>query len=151
MKKRMLNIILSFVMLFAITGCGSKVVITDSDFKSKAESYNYEVGDVTNDYTAGSVEKVLAINLSNGEMYFYIFSDNSEAANFFNEGKDYYQNYKSGTSSEVSSAMGNYSKYALTSDGYYLYICRVDNTVVAAKVKESSKDEVKAFIKELGY
>ena len=149
-KKGILSIILSFIMLFIITGCG-KTVITESDFRHKAENHNYEVVDVTNEYNAGRVEKVLTINLRGGEIYFYIFPDEVAANNLFDDGQRYYESLKGGLSSELSSSMGNYSTYALTSDGYYMYICRVDNTVVAAKVKESSKEIVKTFIKELGY
>ena len=55
------------------------------------------------------------------------------------------------SSSESSSSMGNYSSYTLVSNGYYMHLCRVDNTLLYVKVSDTYKDSVKKLINELGY
>lgn len=69
----------------------------------------------------------------------------------FNTNRSTFESYKGNSSSESSSSMGNYSSYTLTSNGYYMHLCRVDNTLLYVKVNDTYKDSVKKLIKELGY
>ena len=60
-------------------------------------------------------------------------------------------NSKGNGATESSANIGNYSTYGLTSNGYYMYVSRVDNTLLYAKVSTTYKDAVKSIIKDLGY
>jgi len=53
------------------------------------------------------------------------------------------------TSTSVNSP--KYEKYSASTSDNYLYIARIDNTVLFANVGIEHKDEVKEFIKEIGY
>ena len=153
MKKTILTIILCGIMVLGLTGCGKKTVISNSDFTIKAQENNYTVVDVTSQYSSYDViEKATVAKSSDGwQVEFYTLKDKSEASKMFNTNKTKFEGYKGSTSTESSSSMSNYSKYSLTSNGYYMYLCRVDNTLLYVRVKDNYKSTVKDFIKELGY
>ena len=45
----------------------------------------------------------------------------------------------------------NYETYELISNGYYMYVSRIDNTLIYAYNKIEYEKEVKQIIKELKY
>lgn len=154
MKKR--NIIFGvvcFFMLFALTGCGNKTAITTSDFKTKTEKLNYTTTDITSQYASyGYIQEATVAQSSDGyQVEFYVLDDAGNATSMFNTNKTTFDSYKGNSSTEISASMGNYSSYTLTSSGYYMHLCRVDNTLLYVKVNDTYKDSVKSLIKELGY
>ena len=56
---------------------------------------------------------------------------------------------ESGTSLSFSGT--NYSSYERTSDGLFMYVAYIDNTLVYSKVNEQYKDKVKALIDSIEY
>ena len=69
----------------------------------------------------------------------------------FDYNKDEITKSKSKNSREVSNSSGNFTTYSLTDNGDYIYLCKVDDTLLYTKVKEEYKEEVDKFIQELGY
>ena len=65
--------------------------------------------------------------------------------------KTTFESYKSNSSTELKTTMGNYETYALTSGGYYMYVSRVDNTLLYLRVDDKYKATVKSLVEELGY
>ena len=153
MKKR--NIILgvvSFMMLFLLTGCGSKTVISTETFKSTAESHGYKVTDVSAQYAQYEYVKEATVAQQEGfQIEFYKLDDENNAQNMFNANKTTFEGFKGSASTEASANMGNYSSYTLNSSGYYMHLCRVDNTLLYVRVDQKYKDTVKKIIDELGY
>ena len=152
-NKSILFGVVCFLMLFALTGCGSKTAITTSDFKSKTENLGYTNIDVTSQYSSYDyIQEATVAQSSDGyQVEFYVLDDKGNATSMFNTNKSTFESYKGNSSSESSSSMGNYSSYTLTSSGYYMHLCRVDNTLLYVRVKDTYKDSVKNLIKELGY
>lgn len=152
-RKNIFLISICFLMLITLTGCGNKKVASSSDFKSIAESNDYIVSDVKNQYSAYDSVKEAYVAQHNSEyqLEFYVLDSSDSATQMFNTNKKTFEGYKGSSSSESSSNMGNYSKYALTSSGYYMYLCRVDNTLLYVRVNDSYKDSIKDFVKKLGY
>lgn len=140
-------------MLFALTGCGSKQVITTSDFKTKTKSLNYNTADVISQYSSYEyIKEATVAQSSDGyQVEFYVLDNVDNATSMFNTNKSTFESYKGNFSSESSSSMGNYSSYTLTSGGYYMHLCRVDNTLLYVKVEDTYKEPVESLIKELGY
>ena len=58
---------------------------------------------------------------------------------------------KSNSSVQTNINGKNYSKYTLSSDGKYMIVSRINNTVVYLDVDSSYKDEIKTILNELGY
>ena len=153
MKK---NIMLGFVlvmMMFTLTGCGSKNALTTDNFKTISKNNSYAIIDVISQYEVYNyvTEATVAQSSDGWQVEFYVLSDNAYATGMFNNNKSIFEGYKGSSAVESSSSMGNYETYSLTSDGYYMYLCRVDNTLFYARVEDTYKDAVKNFVEELGY
>lgn len=154
MKKRNILLIVVFLVLFILTGCGSKKVITTSDFKAKTEELGYTALDITSQYTSyGYIKEATVAESQDGgfQVEFYVLDNESNAVGMFDTNMDTFKTYKGNSSTESSSSMGNYSNYTLTTDGYYMHLCRVDNTLLYVRVESVYEDTVKSLIKELGY
>ena len=154
MKNKTLIIgIVCLFILVTLTGCGSKTVITTNEFKTKAESLNYEVTDITNQYENDeNIKEVMIAQSPEGyQVEFYVYRDEPSATREFNNTKELFEMSKGNVSSEASSAMGNYSSYSLTSAGYYMHVCRVENTLIHVYVDATYKDSAKTLVNELGY
>ena len=146
--------ILCFVMLFMVTGCGSKTALTSSDFKTKMEAKEYTVQDATSQFSDYDYVSQVYIALSSDSKYqieFYELSDNDNASSFFNNNKSIFENSKSSNASETSESMGNYAKYTLTTNGQFKVVSKIDNTVVYLNVPDSYKSTIKDVLKDLGY
>lgn len=152
-KKFLLGLFLGFVVLTTLTGCGNKTVKSTNDFKSVAEKHSYRVADVTSQFASyGYISEATVAQSSDGwQVEFYVLSDNGTATSMFNTNKSLFEQEKGSAATETSLNNKNSSSYSLTSGGYYMHLCRVDNTLLYAKVSDSYKDDVKAFIKEFGY
>ena len=154
MKKR--NIFLSILvvlLLFTLTGCGKKNVATGEDFKSLFEEKGYTIYDVTSQFSSlGVIESATIAQSNNGyQVEFYVLKDQGEAVAMFNTNSATFETYKGNTSSGTTSSANNYSTYSLTSSGYYMYLCQVDNTLLYVKIPDAYKNEVKKVVKQFGY
>lgn len=155
MKKgnKFLEITLCLMMMLLLVGCENKKVITLDTFKEKATSNNYIVSDVTSQFKKSKIVKTAttANNLSKWVIEFYTLKSDSDAEYMFDYNKDEITKSKSKNSKEVSISSGNFTTYSLIDNGYYIYLCKVDDTLLYTKVKEEYKEEVDKFIQELGY
>lgn len=151
-KKNIFLGIICFLILFT-TGCGNKKAITTADFISKTKELGYESSDVTSQYASyGYIKEATVARSKDGyQSEFYVLDNKSHAVSMFNTNKSIFESYKGNTSAEASANLGNYSSYTLTSSGYYMHICRVDNTLLYVKVKDQYKDNLKKLINELKY
>jgi len=155
MKKKILIICGIVILTFIFTACGNKTAIDINTFISTMESQDFYIKDVTDQYAGYEVftSATLAINpTSEYQIEFYTFVNDDMAKDSFNvTKKNQIEPYEEGSSSNVSVNTDNYSKYAVTANGQYMFISRIDNTMVYVKAPDSYKDEVKKFIDELGY
>ena len=151
--KRIGMLAICIMALFTLTGCENKDVISKDDFISEAKKNDLITVDVTSQYSSYEYIKsaTIAKNSNEWQIEFYVLDDADNAKSMFNTNKNIFENSKDNNSAELSKNMGNYSIYELISDGYFMYISRVENTLLYVKVKTTYKDTVKAIIKELGY
>ena len=85
------------------------------------------------------------------QVEFYVLDNSANASSMFNSNRNIFENYRSNSSSEKSAITGNSSTYSLISSGYYMYLCRIDNTLLYVKVQDTYKNTVQNFVKALGY
>ena len=152
-KKKIIFGIICLFTILTLTGCGDKTATTPETFIAAAKNNYYITKDITNQYTSYDyIDQVIIAKSPKGyQIEFYVLSDANYATSMFNANKNTFESFKSNASSSSSVSMGNYSKYSLTSNGYYMYISRIDNTIIYVKEKSNHKDDIKDFIKELGY
>lgn len=149
MKKLFVGLLMMF-LLVGVAGCGKKVALTASEFKSKMEEKGYEVVDITEDY-GDLVGTALLAMKGDYQIEFYIVSDNEQAITAYNQNKEYFEDLKESSSVETETNLSNNAKYTLTSGGRYMLVARVDNTFIYLDVPENDKSEVTDVIKTLGY
>ena len=147
-----LGLMVPFILL-ALTGCAKKTSISTNDFISKTKSEGYQVADATSQFSEyGYVkEATIAQSPEGWQIEFYILQDESYATGMFNNNKSKFESYKNNVSMQKSLSTKNYSTYTLTSNGYYMHLCRIDNTLLYVKVKDVYKSSAEKIIKKLGY
>ena len=95
--------------------------------------------DVTSQYYSYGIDEAYELNSI------------SKTENMFETNKDYFEG-RAGSSRITSSyGLGDYDVYSLTSNGDYMYLCRIDNTLLYIDVDDRYKEEVKEIIDELDY
>lgn len=152
MKKRYLFLgIICCVMLLALTGCGNKKAITTNEFSNIAKNNGLEIFDTTDQYAGYIEEGLIAYKEDEWQIEFYILENDEKAISMFDTNKENFEESKGTSSTELSTTLGNYSTYELKSNGYFMYVARVDNTLLFVHVEDDYEDNVKTIIKELGY
>jgi hypothetical protein len=140
-------------MVFVFTGCGSKTALTADEFTSTAQDNGLTVSDVSEQYEAYGVydSAIIAQSDDDWQVEFYVLTDEDNASDMFASNQEQFESAKKSSSTESSKSVGNYETYGLTSGGNYMYICRVDNTVLFVNASDDYKDDIKAFVETLGY
>ncbi len=167
MKKKLLIILLVVVILIgaAVTFlvCSRKKAITKDEFVSKAKEYGLSVqeADVDEDFVKSATiayKGTISFIVSEGsfkpdwQVEFYEIDTEENAKSMYAGNKSNYENTSdSGGSASISVNAGNYSYFEKTADGHYVYISRVDTTLLYLNVSEEYKADVKEFVKKLGY
>lgn len=145
-------VIAAVVVLFVVLD-KEKASISAQQFYDEMEDEGYVMVDVTSQYASYGIDVAYLAVKPNQEyqIEFYELSSISKAENMFETNKDYFKD-RAGSSRVTSSyGFGNYDIYSLTSNGDFMYLCRIDNTLLYIDVDDSYKDEVKEIIDELDY
>ncbi len=141
------------LILAMFTGCDKESVTTD-EFKTLASEKGLACTDAVEQFAAYDFIKEVTIAVPSDSSYqieFYVLSDSSNAKSFFetnrtnfdmNKGKDFIDDSKDG---------GNYGRYWLNSNGKYMFVEYIDNTVLYVNTEESNQSTIEAFVKELKY
>lgn len=157
MKKRVsviLTAVLVVAMMFTLSGCGDKTALTVEGFTQQAQDQGCTVSDATAQFASEAVieSATIAKHADGWQVEFYVLTDEAAAVNMFDYNKSTFEESKgSSASAEASTNMGNNASYSLTIDGNYMFVCRVDNTVVYVSEDSAHKDAVKSLIKAMGY
>ena len=140
-------------MLLILTGCGNKTAIDTNKFKSIVENHNLVTSSALAQFSEYNYvkEATIAQSSDNWQIEFYVLDSVENAISMFNTNKAKFENSKGSVNSESSVSLGNNSSYTLNSNGYYMHICRVDNTMIYAKVSDNNSKAAKDLITELGY
>lgn len=153
MKLKISLLIISLISVFSFYGCNSKKTISASDFSQKVSQMGYTLEDVTNQYTSNdNIKSVITAKANEGySILFFVFDDDISATGMFNSNKNSFESYKSKSAVQNSIKFVNYSSYELTSNGYYMYTCRIDNTLIYVKASDTYKENIKKLIKDIDY
>ncbi len=160
MKKSVIIAIIAVVILVVIGGVifvnlnKEKASITASSFYTTMSQKGYSVQDSTSQYSEYDYVKQVYIAVSKDYSYqieFYELLDDSYATSFYNNNKSIFESSKGNASAETSVGGKNYSKYTLSSNGQYMVVSKINNTVIYVKVDDDYKNTVKDILEELGY
>ena len=148
-----LVLLIAAVVVFFVVVDMEKKSMTAGEFYDEMEEVGYVMVDVTSQYASYGIDVAYLAVKPNQEyqIEFYELASESKAISMFESNKDYFKD-RAG-SSRVTSAygFGNYDIYSLTSNGDFMYLCRIDNTLLYIDVDDSYKKEVQEIIDELDY
>lgn len=151
MKKKIILLSTFLFVAIFLTGCGNKKAITTRDFKNITEQSGFSTIDTKDQFEENSIiEATLAYNLDY-KIEFYVLNSDASAKGMFEHNKGIFESRKSGVSKYTSTNIGNSSTYMLQSGGYYMYLSRIDNTLLYVNVLDKYKDTIREVIKDLGY
>lgn len=151
-KASAIIVALSAVLLL-FTGC-SKTAATGESFKELAEENGMVTVDAKSQFSDYDyiLEAIIAAPEDNTyQIEFYVLSDSSFAASFFENNKTKFEQSKGSNYSDSSSSGDNFASYSLTAGDRYMFVEYIDNTVIYIDVDKSNKDEVSDFVKALKY
>lgn len=165
MKKKtlfiILGIILGIFLVFLVSGIAlfsslnkEKKSMTAKEFKTLMQEKGFVVSDATNQFSQYDYVEQVYIAVPSDYSYqieFYEFSDVDYATSFYNNNKSIFKSSKGNNSRETSVGIKNYSKYALSTNGKYKVVSRIDNTVIYLNVDSNNKDIVKDLLDEIDY
>lgn len=156
MKKTVIIAIIAVVIIGVVfvNFNKEKTSITSSDFYSIMTQKGYSVQDASSQFLDYNYVKQVYIATTKDYSYqieFYELLNDSYATSFFNSSKSIFASSKGNASAETSVGLKNYSEYTLSSNGKYMLVSRIDNTVVYVNVDNKYKDTVKTVLNELGY
>ena len=153
MKK--LYLLLFIFFLFLCIGCQSeKQSASMKDYQKIAESHDYQFFDVSDEFHNNKrINKAGMIATTVWHTEFYILNNNEQAEEMFITNYDFFtEQKKSSTSySDIEDYGSNYQTYSLTTNHAYMYISRIDNTLLYIQVPVEYHRKVKSIAKELGY
>lgn len=141
------------MMLAMFTGCGKKAVTTD-DFKALAGEKGLSCTDALEQFVAYAYIKEVTIAAPSDLSYqieFYVLSDESYAQSFFENNQINFDMNKGEVYTDSSKSGKGYARYSLNSNGRYMFVEYIGNTVLYVNTDESNQSTVDAFIKELKY
>lgn len=152
-KKIALAVIVSVLTLFILTGCGNKKAISTETFESVSKKHGNEITDLTEQYKDyGNFKNVMISKHGDDwKIEFYVLDSEESASNMFSVNKESFLKEKGNTNTESSIKSGNHESYTLTSNGYYMHLYRIDNTLLYVKVRKENKAAAQKLIKDLGY
>ncbi len=163
-KKVLVTVIIIVIVVSVIaTGIGiyslvkvlskTKTSITVSEFKEFMESKGYMIKDSTEKSVDNEnlSQLCVAYDENNYQIEFYVFENEQSALNFFTNNKSNFEVQSGLVSSSYATNINNYNIYAITTNGTYRYLARVDNTVIYVDEDVKYKDNIKGIVDELGY
>jgi len=160
MKKLVIIVTLVMLIIFTIFGVvfmnlnKEKTSITSSEFYNIMSQKGYSLQDANNQFLDYNYIKQVYIALSSDYSYqieFYEFSDDSYATSFYNNNQSIFESSKGNASAQTNVGLKNYSKYTLSSNGRYMVVSRIDNTVIYVEVDDNYREDIKSILDELGY
>ena len=152
MKKN--KLLLLGIMLLLVTACSiSKSEISKEEYTKIAEKNKLIVVDVLDQF-AGNEEMesaTVAASPENWQVEFYVLESKEAAKKMFNKNKEEFEAISNVKKIETNINGTNYEKYTQETEGLYMVLTRVDNTLLYVKAPDNAKEPINSFIKELGY
>lgn len=140
------------ILSLTMTACmQSRTPLTAEKFADKMEAAGYEIVDATGQFADGVVEVVYLAMTDGYQIEFYVVPSIDQAKNAYSTNKADFEALKSGSYSEKSVSVNNYSYYKLTSAGGYYVISQIDNTFIYIDADAEYKAEINEILEQLGY
>ena len=150
--KKYIYVVLCFIMLFGLTGCGKKVISPDK-FMSITKNYKLEVDDISSHFKEVKQIKNAFVAESDDlwKIEYYVFDNNDSAKDMYNKNLEYYNENKASCKSADEKSSKNIDEFTLDDVEYYMYVCRNKNTLIYVYAPSNSKTQVDKVLRALKY
>ena len=153
--KRVLLIVVLFLCVFSLSGCGVKKSITANDFKNYMEKSGYYILDSTSQYKESFTLKQSYIAINANRTYqieFIEVNTIDEASKIYDINKNIMEGKKGKSfSGYVDTEGDNFSNYRIVTNGKYRVLSKINNTLIYVDVDQEYMNEVNKIIKRLRY
>jgi len=150
MKKLML-IGVAVVALFVLAACSAREAITASDFEMQMARAGYSVQDVTTQVDMSSLVSYHIAYLNNTYVEFLVLETESRAIRQFNDVQRMFIGSRGNVYSYRVSSASNFNRFSQTSNGEFLFVGRVDNTILLLMTDSDSRSKADEIISLFGY
>lgn len=153
MKTKTIMIVLSLILCFLLCGCTlKKEAITPYQLKTAAEKKDYQFMDISDQFKYDKrINSVSLVSTNYWHVEFYVFEEKEGTLDVYESNKISFIDAKSETSSEVEKHSLNYDTYSLVTKTEFMYLSRVDNTLMFVRVPVEYRDKVLKFLESVGY
>lgn len=157
MKKITLYFISALIILICIVGIifilskYNNKVLTNNTFIKKMKNLNFEIYDAKKQFGDDIIKSATVAYTSNYQIEFIVFKDVDSAKNAFVINKENFASNKTENDIEKSNSNDSYSLYYLTTSDKYMYVKRINNSLLYLDVDGNYKKDVDAVIKRLKY
>ena len=153
--KKMCTILLFIILFLFLMGCSSKRnPISMQEFETIIRKKNYNYTNIKDHYLEDSTIQDAGIAYTSvWQVEFYILDTEENAIKMYDDNQSNYEDLKDTihTYSLDEHSYKNGDTYSLITNKDYLYISRIDNTVIFTYVPVEYYNKVHHFINELGY
>lgn len=148
MKKK-LQLIVFIGITILLCSCKRNSALTEEEFTSITKNHKLTVVDVTEQFESKKQVKgaYVADSGNDYQIEYFVFDSENSAKDMYNKNKDDFKSTKSNKDKEKESN----DTYTTTTSDYFMYISRIENSVLYIKVPISVKEEIQKIIKELKY
>ncbi len=155
MKKKVLILLLIFMILalflVLITLVFKRTSLNSEEFINILEKNEFEVKNIIREYNYNFVKDAyLGKSSDNWNIEFLILDNDEHAKELFNNFHKEYRNFNERKSFTIIYGL-NYNVFTLTTSNYYMYISRINNTLIYVKSNKKYKEDIKETVKMLGY
>lgn len=151
MMKKIVKLLLCFIILFTLAGCSNKKGMSASEFEKKLNNDGYYVSDITNENIGSKTKKVLIANNKKYQVEYYEYKDKTSCKDAYKSNKKLFKRYKKKSSKENETNAKDYDFYSLDLDDEYLAIARSGNTLIYTWANKEYKKDLQKLFKKLNY
>ena len=149
--KKIILFVVSVVMVFLLTGCGTKKELTAKDFENDIKKLGFTVSDYTEIFEDKNIETLMVAKKSEYEIEFHVYRTEKAAKSAFEGNRKAFSNYKKSNSIEKKVNTSNYQKYTLQLSDQYDVVIRNGKSLLYASINLQHKKDIDTIIKKIGY
>lgn len=150
--KKTIGILVMIMALSVFAGCQSKNrhPIAEDNFVEVMEYLTYEIEDNTKERGEDLLKSLSAVTNSH-RIDYHLFKDESLAETFYENNTGLIEEGMSKKGKVDSDTKGNFSYYEFENDDYYVYIAKIDNSVLYVAEHPVLKETIEPIITHLRY
>lgn len=146
--------LVAIFMCLLLVGCGGgkKEVGTVDSFESAAVENKFMFLDNLGSYPdVDYIKEAKKAILDSTVVEMIVYKDEKNAKKVQEEQIENFRTIKNTATTEHKDDGGNYYKFWMVSNGYYMVSSRIDNTLVFCKTQLENKEKVEAILKKMNY